>query len=474
MKTTRFLAILLAALMLAACAFAEAAQPTDPTPETTVTAAPEGVSTTDVGGADAPEDPVVASVGGINIPLSAAQTTFDESYAEYAAYYAQYGMTLSAEEIESLKVQAVTMLAMYAMMDLKIAELGLGEVSDEQKETLRVEAQQLHDDLLASAAEYFATDIGMTPEEAAAQAASAMVYAGYTVDTLYDELLKSYPYNAIFDWIVGDANVTDEAIQAEYDGYVESDRATYAEDIANYEMYTNYYGSEIYYIPEGYRAVKHILLGIPEQILADMIDYETDMSAASDEIAALEAELSAIEVAEEGAEVREPDVIQADIDAAQARYDALIEAYEALRLQIVPALQGTIDEINAKIEAGESFDALIEQYGTDPGMTVEPTKTEGYLVHQDSILWDESFKNAAMALAAVGDVSEPALSDFGVHIIRYVADVPAGPVPMSDAVREALRETLLTAAQEALFGKTMEAWSEEYGLTMDTSLIVMP
>ena len=124
------------------------------------------------------------------------------------------------------------------------------------------------------------------------------------------------------------------------------------------------------------------------------------------------------------------------------------------------AIQPTVDEVLEKIEAGEDFDALIEQYGQDPGMETSPAKENGYPVSADSTNWVTEFRDAAMALANVGDVSEPVRSDYGIHIIKYVSDAVEGEVGL-DAVRDALETEVLTQKQEEAYNAAVEAWVAE-------------
>ena len=75
---------------------------------------------------------------------------------------------------------------------------------------------------------------------------------------------------------------------------------------------------------------------------------------------------------------------------------------------------------------------LLAEYGEDPGMTYEPYMTDGYLVWADCESWVTSFRDGAMALEKVGDVSEPTEGYYGYYIIKYVSDVPEGPVALDE------------------------------------------
>jgi parvulin-like peptidyl-prolyl isomerase len=180
-------------------------------------------------------------------------------------------------------------------------------------------------------------------------------------------------------------------------------------------------------------------------------------------------------MAEEGAEATEAtrtaEAIQADIDAKQAEYDLKNAEHEAARAQIIPTLQPKIDEIKSRLAAGEAFDALIAEYGEDPGMASEP---DGSMVHKDSVIWDTDFRDGAMALNAIGDVSEPILTSFGVHIIEYASDAPSGAVPMSDEARTSIHQELLATAQDDAYLAIVAQWREEIGVETFPELLVLP
>ena len=60
-------------------------------------------------------------------------------------------------------------------------------------------------------------------------------------------------------------------------------------------------------------------------------------------------------------------------------------------------IKADADAALARAKAGEGFGALIEELGTDTGMTQEPAKTKGYLVFEGSGMVAE-FEEAALAL----------------------------------------------------------------------------
>ena len=74
--------------------------------------------------------------------------------------------------------------------------------------------------------------------------------------------------------------------------------------------------------------------------------------------------------------------------------------------------EATAEKVLAKIAAGEDFDALLAEYGKDPGM--EANK-DGYTFSYGKMV--KPFEDAAFSLE-IGEISQPVESDLGYHIIK--------------------------------------------------------
>ncbi len=97
---------------------------------------------------------------------------------------------------------------------------------------------------------------------------------------------------------------------------------------------------------------------------------------------------------------------------------------------ILVADEATAKLVKEKIDAGEDFETLLAEYGTDPGMKSEDNAA-GYLVGEGAS-FVEPFLKAALALLKDGDVSEPVQSDYGWHIIKRVSTESAHEIPYAD------------------------------------------
>ena len=129
---------------------------------------------------------------------------------------------------------------------------------------------------------------------------------------------------------------------------------------------------------------------------------------------------------------------------------------------ILVADEATANLVKEKIDAGEDFETLLAEYGTDPGMTSDDNAA-GYLVGEGAS-YVEAFLNAALALAKDGDVSAPVESDYGWHIIKRVSTEAAHEIPYAD-VKEAFDVYEQAIYQQQYYSEIVSKW------TADTTLV---
>ncbi|MCR4876415.1 MAG: peptidylprolyl isomerase, partial [Clostridiales bacterium] len=179
---------------------------------------------------------------------------------------------------------------------------------------------------------------------------------------------------------------------------------------------------------------------------------------AAKETAAETADQPAEETAETAEQPAEETAAETENAEEEKKEPVTQEQVDAAKQAILDSVQAQVDEIMAKYAAGTPFADLIAEYGTDPGMTQEPNKTNGYAVHADSILWDPAFTAGAMGLKNVGDVSEPVLGSNGIHILHYTRDIPAGAVEFTEEMRAKLSEELLSDKENTAVMAMMDGW----------------
>lgn len=391
------------------------------------------------------DDDILATVNGKSITrgdVSALASAMNQQYSSY-------GYTFTEDQLYHLALE--THMQMIILRE-KAEEMGMYPFSEEKQQeiTATVEAY------IASAIDNYAAQLiasytDPTEEEQASlrlQAEAELALYGYNMENLLPDFEINEIYTMVMDEITKDVTITEEDIQAMFDEVVESDKAQYEANPGMYEVYTTYYGVESLYVPTGFRAVTHILLAADETLMNEYVNLQARMEEQNDETDPTSTD-APTEGSEEGtdptAEPVEP-VTYEQIDAAKAA--------------IIASLQSTIDEINAKLDAGTPFAEVMAEYGTDPGMQSEPTMSQGYSVHLDSLLFDPAFVAGAFAdeMQKPGDVSNPVIGSYGVHIIYYLGDVQSGAVPMTDALHEEFAGYALEEKVNELFSQTLTDW----------------
>ena len=433
----RIVALLLALMMALASvsALAEAAEPAaDAVPtEAEATEAAESEELPEL-----PLDTVLATVNGMDLTWEDVQ----EHLTNIIDTYSQQGVDFSKEENLTQARQIAMQYAIdYALLRQEAARLGLDQITEEDEASLATQNSELWEEAIST---YIQNNLNLSEEATDAEKEAARASAinfyesqGYTMDSTLADARQALVYERTIAELCKDVEVTDEMIQAEFDTAVEADKDQYDGNIGMYEYMTQYYGQPSYYQPSGYRGVTHILLKVDDALLQNYLDLSAKLEEQAERVeTGTDAEATA------APEATEEPVTQEQVDAAEAA--------------VIASVQPTVDEIMAKFQAGTEFLSLVDEYGTDPGMQSDPYRTEGYPVHQDSIIWDPAFIKGAFSVDHVGEVSKPVVGNNGVHLVYYLRDVPAGPVELTDEIKAELREQLVEAAENEAVGEAVE------------------
>ena len=386
---------------------------------------------------------VLLTVNGEAVTWALAKPYYESFLNQYSAYY---DMSLQ-ENVDTFRAVAAENAYMEVLLLQKAAELGLYPLSAEDQAAADAEAAAIyeenvqyyltsaHPELTAESAE---ADVAAAREEAVAY----LTEAGFTQDYVRENYSKSLVLDRLYEQTTQDITITDADVEAEYQALVEQDKALYENDLDAYiaynenvdmnNMYSMYYGDGsmmdyAWYRPAGFRGVKHILLSVDESL---MQEYQRIQAALEEQLAA-----EGTEETTETAEAAEP-VTQADLDNAKAA--------------ILAANQEKIDEINQRLANGEDFEALIPEYTIDSANL--------YDVSTASTNYVPEFVEAAFSVDNVGDVSAPYISQFGIHIVKYMEDIPAGPIEMTEEQRQFKFDSLLTARKDEAYTAAVDEW----------------
>ena len=446
----------------------------------------------------ATQDPatVLLTINGTEVTLGQAREMFNY----YVDLYGNQGYDMEDEEnLAVIRAFSTRQLIWSTLIDQYAAEHGLDRLTEEEEAQIAAENDEMWEDAIAGYIEYYsgaATLSGMGDDEAAALRANAVAYyeaAGFTRESTLADQREAYITERVKAEVLAgeDIEVTDEDIAAYHAELAEEDRQLLYGDQGGYEMTPSeiyamygYFGYTLYYIPEGFRTVKHILLEVDEDVLdaylsvaarweeqaeeAETADDAAATAAGEDTAATVTGADAAATAAGEDPAVTAPgaDVtatVTGEDGTAAGEDDAPVtyEQVEAARQAVIESVREQLDAIYAALESGVSFDDLIAEYGTDPGMAEEPAKTDGYMVSRDSYEYDPDFVTGAFSIAEPGEISDPVVTRYGVHLILYVREVPAGPVEMTQAMHDEYLEQLTAEAEDEAFTAVVEHWIAE-------------
>ena len=296
---------------------------------------------------------------------------------------------------------------------------------------------------------------------------------GYTRDYFVQNQTASVQREKIREYAAKDVAVTDEQVKEEFDKRVAAQKESYDAAPAGYVTAENN-GTTNYYVPEGYRGVKNLLIKFSDEKQSEISDLNSAISTANTTLSDAQKQLD---------DLKAEDTSSYD-EATKASYDEQVAALE----ETVATAQATLDESSAKLEtvtaeaydeilptaqdvlaraqSGEDFDSLIETYGQDTGMNNEPNKSRGYLVCDGLSVYEQSFQDAAMALEKVGDVSaELVKTSYGYHILQYATDIAAGEVEYTDEIKSNIYDTMLSDAKDAAYEAAVTQWVSEAKVT---------
>lgn len=386
-KLIRLLAVALAVMMLAGCSL--------------VTVNEEKI--------------VVATVGDETI----TKADFNEGFN---ALLSQYGYTQDSEaiadQLKTLKENYIAQMVEDKVLEKKIKELGLDQVTDEEKAAAEQEIQDWYDEQYAALVENFKTDD--TVEDPEAKAAETienyLSQYGLTLDQMKENSVASISSDKLYDYVTKDVTVTEEEAKIEFANKVAAAKEKYDADLSAYVSdFEN--GATIYYTPAGCYYIKHILISLTDEQKQDIKNLRAD-----------------------------------DDETVAATADEKREEY-------LLTIREKAESVLKLVDEGGDFEALMEEYGEDPGMKNEAYKN-GYLTYAGDTGFVTEFADACAALTEDGMTSGLVASDFGYHIIRRVSTVPSGEATFED-VKDSLMESMLTDKKSTTYDQQVEAWVKE-------------
>lgn len=349
--------------------------------------------------------------------------TVEEAKAEYdyRAYFYEMLDTDVSEYEDIIKEEVLESLTEDAILKMKAQEMGVYEPTEEEAQAIQDQAQESLENMIAYYMPYLAD-----PEKTDEENRETVIAYLETEDTTIESLTESIGAQAWRERLMraacADYVVSDEALKSYYETACQTAELTYAADISAYEN-DRMNGEPVLWNPEGVRTIKRLLIGFDEAGAQRYQELAAAMESASGEV--------------------EIQALMAELDALYAGLDSIVE------------------EVRTRIDAGDDFNLLIDEYGVDEHMRTDAGQ-DGYFVSAGSALLDEEFVTTAMALEEIGAVSEPVRCDDGVYILRYESDVTPGAVPYETFLADAdMRARIEESAREEHWYEIIERWVEE-------------
>lgn len=393
---------------------------------------------------------------------------FTVTYGEVADYYdyivsmmSYYGVSAPTADadIESYQDEAVDGLVAQKKQLYFAKQLGLDELTaDEEAEVQAAvdEEMEYYFDMFRSDAEAEgAEDIEARAQELFNEELTAsgmeMDYVEFE-EYIFEQVAQQKTLEKLQEHVRSTATVDDDDVQAYYDQLLESQTTAYGEDASQYltdqENFEMNGGDPAVVVPEGFLRVKVVTVA-PQEAIDDT--YEEKVAQMSE----YEAEYGKLMLEDEKANAARLKEIKMLYDALRVETDQMYEAYMA-------DAKAKIEEAKAKLDGGESIDAVLESYGEDAAYTEYALIAEhGRLMAQQSGAddFDDTLRNAALALAD-GTYSDVLQADDTYYIVYRVGTETAGTRTL-DEVREAVEAAALTAEADAVWAEQEAEWDED-------------
>lgn len=407
------------------------------------------------------DDPIVVRVGEVVYPRSVVQFAYTSSLDVVNAFNGD----VSDEERQALLTSTIERMIGIGVIENKLKELDQYDFTEDELGTLQYTAQQQYEQTWQELYNVLhEQDENITEEEVTQWLADE----GYTVDAFFREALVNERQFRIISLYCDDVMLTQSEVQDFYmETYVEPEREKYEHDIDLYESEIVAKNSEAFFVPEGYRYVKYILLPLPYEVKQALKPYGHRIQSALTDAQAKYAELA--EAAAEAESMDDFAVQQSAYREARALLDQETDAYIEKRADALPLVKETTDAIYERYEAGIRFEDLIREYSSD--QTCQAVDNPGIPFHPDSKNWEGVVHDALAALQKPGDISDPVVTDKGVYIFCYMSDVPSGVHVLTDEEQAAVEAAAVYAAQLEKLQTLLQEWQGDYEIETHPELI---
>ncbi len=355
--------------------------------------------------------------------------TFGEFYSEYLYYLLSYNITddMNAtykDTCETYREDIITYLT-FERAFLEVAEemgCGISSLTEEEKATIQENVETTTNNFISNYTSMAEEELGEgASEDDILNRCTEMLVADLARAELTVEIFEKWETNnfiqeKLLALLTEDVEVTEADVEEMFNEYVEMAKAALEADKLSYEMDDTL---TWVYVPEGTRLADQILVA-----------FDSDTQ-------------TAISEARSAGDDEEADRLRN-------------EAYNA-------EMQEKVNSIYALIESGSDFDELQATYNEDG--TNDP-----YSVIPDSGLYVSEFTEAIFSVDNIGDVAEPAVSDYGVHIIKYAGDDSVTAEDKAE-IYESMESYLIYQEEALIQQNAYEEWVARFPYTIDYDLL---
>ena len=214
---------------------------------------------------------MVIRVGDDTYTKAQVQAQIQNQVNYMTALYSRYGLSFdstNADVMNSLTDNVLNSLVERSVLLAKAKELGLDQLTDEEKTKIEENTASQLDSLRKSAANEFSLDLETQLEEINAK----LDELGYTEEVVRKGMTESLLITKAEDYAVKDVTVTEDEIVADFNSKVEAAKTSYESDLSAYgKAVLN--GTTVYYRPAGYRNVKQILIQVQRRRFRAGVQY---------------------------------------------------------------------------------------------------------------------------------------------------------------------------------------------------------
>ena len=430
---------------------------------------------------------VVIRVGDDTYTKAQVQAQIQNQVNYMTALYSRYGLSFdstNADVMSRLTDNVLNSLVERSVLLAKAKELGLDQLTDEEKTKIEEDTASQLDSLRQSAATEFSLDLETQLEEINAK----LDEIGYTEEVVRKGMTESLLITKAEDYAVKDVTVTEDEIVADFNSKVEAAKTSYESDLSAYgKAVLN--GTTVYYRPAGYRNVKQILIKYSDEDSALVSNIQTALDNVITEqnnAANVMAKLGVANMDELANQVTVTLKPATETPTATVEVESSVSAFEKDLDETVAATAVTIaeakakalanitpeaDEVLAALAEGQDWDTLAEAHNDDPGMKAGAVNAAtGYPVCEGFTQFDAAFVEGAMALQNVGDYSDKIEGSYGYYIIQYTSDVVEGAVDM-ETVHDTISSSLLSSKQSAVRDEVVAQWVKDANATINKDIL---